>query len=153
MRVLDVAGAGGFAAAVSFDNALAHLLDDADLAAACAALRRVVQPGGAVLASIRDYDAVLQARPTGDPPRRYVTGDRERVTFQLWDWVSDDRYTLRHFIMARSGRGWTVAERTTTLRALPRATVSDALGRAGFAAVAWRMPEETGFYQPIVVAR
>ena len=46
-----------------------------------------------------------------------------------------------------------MAERTTTLRALRRAAVSDALNRAGFADVAWRMPEETGFYQPIVVAR
>src|SRR6185312_8624008 len=143
----------GFAAAVSFDNAFAHLLDDAALTAACAALRRALQPGGALLASIRDYDALVQARPTGDPPLRYVTPDGERITFQLWDWMSDDPYTLRHFIMARSGRGWTVAERTTTLRALRRAAVSDALNRAGFAAVAWRMPEETGFYQPIVVAR
>jgi hypothetical protein len=54
--------------------------------------------------------------------------------------------------MARGGRGWTVAERMTTLRALTRAAVSDALGRAGFADVAWLMPGETGFYQPIVAA-
>jgi glycine/sarcosine N-methyltransferase len=153
LRILDIDTAGGFAAAVSFDNALAHLLEDADLDAACAALRGALRPGGALLASIRDYDEVLPARPTGDPPRRYATGDGERITFQLWDWVSDDRYTMRHFIMAAGGRGWTVAERTTTLRALPRAALSDALGRAGFDDAVWRMPEETGFYQPIVVAR
>ena len=81
-----------------------------------------------------------------------MTGAAERITFQLWDWATDDRYTLRHFIMTRNGRGWTVAERATTLRALRRATVSDALSRAGFADVDWRMPEETGFYQPIVAA-
>jgi len=152
IRALDLDGAGGFAAAVSCDNALAHLLDDADLAAACAALRRVLRPGGTLLASIRDYDQALGARPTGDPPRRYATGDGERITFQLWEWLADDRYTLRHFIMAGSGRGWTIAERTTTLRALTRAAVADALGRAGFGDVAWLMPEETGFYQPIVAA-
>ena len=153
IRVLaGVAAAGGYAAAVSFDNALAHLLDDADLDAACAALRGVLRPGGILLASIRDYDELLRARPTGDPPRRYATGDGERITFQLWDWLADDRYTLRHFIMAASGRGWTVAERTTTLRALTRAAVAAALGRAGFGDVAWLMPERTGFYQPIVAA-
>jgi len=156
MRVLDgVTAAGGFAAAVSFDNALAHLLDAADLDAACVALRRVLRPGGALLASIRDYDEALRARPAGDPPRRYATKLGERITFQLWEWDAaraDDRYTLRHFIMARGGRGWTVAERMTTLRALTRAAVSDALGRAGFADVAWLMPGETGFYQPIVAA-
>ena len=152
IRVLDIAGAVGCAAAVSFDNALAHLLEDADLAAACAALRRVLRPGGTLLASIRDYDQMLRARPTGDPPRRYATEAGEHITFQLWDWLADDRYTLRHFIMAGSGRGWTIAERTTTLRALTRAAVADALRQAGFGDVAWLMPEETGFYQPIVAA-
>jgi SAM-dependent methyltransferase len=147
-----VAAAGGFAAAVSFDNALAHMLDAAELDAACAALARVLRPGGALLASIRDYDEVLQARPTGDLPRRYVTEGGERITFQLWDWLPGDRYVLRHFIMAGNGPGWTISERTTTLRALTRATLSDALSRAGFGDVAWLMPGETGFYQPIVAA-
>jgi SAM-dependent methyltransferase len=153
IRVLDVDGAGGFDAAVTFDNALPHLLADADLDAACAALRRALRPGGTLLASIRDYDELLRTRPSGDPPRRIVTDGGERIVFQVWDWVSDDRYTLRHFIMAASGGGWAVSERTTTYRALPRATLTDALGRAGFGDVVWRMPEETGFYQPIVAAR
>jgi SAM-dependent methyltransferase len=153
IRALAGVAAGEFEAALSFDNALAHLLDDADLEAACAALRRVLRPGGVLLASIRDYDELLRTRPTGDPPRRHATGDGERITFQVWDWLADDRYTLRHFIMAGRGRGWTVAERTTTLRALRRSAVSDALRRAGFHHVAWLKPERTGFYQPIVSAR
>jgi glycine/sarcosine N-methyltransferase len=153
LRVLDVDGAGGFDAAVTFDNALPHLLDDADLDAACAALRHALRPGGVLLASIRDYDELLRTRPSGDPPRRIGTDDGERIVFQVWDWASDDRYSLRHFILAATGAGWTVRERTATYRALPRATLTDALGRAGFVDVGWRMPEETGFYQPIVAAR
>jgi hypothetical protein len=27
------------------------------------------------------------------------------------------------------------------------------LGRAGFSAIRWQMPEESGYYQPIVTAR
>jgi glycine/sarcosine N-methyltransferase len=152
LRVLAVDGAGSFDAAVSFDNALPHLLDDAGLSAACAALRRALRPGGVLLASIRDYDEVLPARPSGDLPRRYVTDAGERIVFQVWDWLSDDRYAVRHFIVAGNPDDWSVRERTTILRALPRAALSDALRRAGFADVAWRMPEVTGFYQPIVVA-
>jgi SAM-dependent methyltransferase len=152
-RVLDIDGAGSFDAAVSFDNALPHLLDDADLAAACAALRHVLRPGGVLLASIRDYDEILRERPYGDPPRRFVTDDGERIVFQIWDWLSHDRYDLRHFIMTGGPGGWTVTERTTTYRALPRGALSDELRRAGFEDVAWRLPEETGFYQPIVTAR
>jgi len=153
MRALDVAGAGGFDAAVTFDNALPHLLEDADLDAACAALRRVLRPGGVLLASIRDYDELLRTRPSGDPPRRFAADDRERIVFQVWDWLSDDRYAVRHFLMTGGQGRWDVTERQTTYRALPRAVLADALHRAGFEAVVWRMPEETGYYQPIVAAR
>jgi glycine/sarcosine N-methyltransferase len=153
IRVLDVDGAGGFDAAVSFDNALPHLLDDADLDAACAALRRALRPGGVLLASIRDYDEVVRERPTGDVPRRYRTEDEERIVFQVWHWLPGDRYTVRHFIMAGSAGRWSVGERRTTYRALTRAALTDALRRAGFEDVAWRMPDETGYYQPIVAAR
>ena len=153
IRVLDVDGAGDFDAAVSFDNALPHLLDDADMNAACAALRRVLRPGGILLASIRDYDEVLRLRPSGDLPRRYATDDGERIVFQVWDWLSDDRYTLRHFMMDGNPGRWRVTERTTTYRALSRAALSGALRRAGFEDVVWQMPQETGFYQPVVAAR
>lgn len=153
LRVLDVEGAGSFDAAVSFDNALPHLLDGTDLASACGALRRVLRPGGVLLASIRDYDEILQTRPSGDPPRRFVTDHGERIVFQVWDWLSDDRYALRHFIMSGGPAGWSVSERATTYRALPRAALSEALRRAGFGHVTWRMPKETGFYQPVVAAR
>lgn len=153
VRALDVDGAGGFDAAVSFDNALAHLLDDADLDAACAALRRALRSGGFLLASIRDYDDLLRQRPSAELPRRFVSEDGERIVFQVWDWLSDDRYLLRHFIMHGQRGGWSVTERRTMCRALTRAAVSDALARAGFEEVAWSMPQETGFYQPIVTAR
>jgi glycine/sarcosine N-methyltransferase len=153
LRVLDVDEAGDFDAAVSFDNALPHLLDDADLNAACAALRRVLRPGGVLLVSIRDYDEVLRQRPSGDLPRRYATESGERIVFQVWDWLSDDRYTVRHFIMEGNPGRWRVTERTTTYRALSRAALSDALRRAGFDDVVWQMPPETGFYQPVVAAR
>ncbi|HEX3330630.1 MAG TPA: class I SAM-dependent methyltransferase [Gaiellales bacterium] len=152
LRTLDVAGGGSFAAALSFDNALPHLLADADLDAACGALRRALRPSGILLASIRDYDAALRERPSGEPPRRYPTEDGERIVFQVWDWLSADRYTVRHFMMTGRPGEWSVSERRTTYRALTRVALTDALGRAGFEEAAWLMPEETGFYQPIVAA-
>jgi SAM-dependent methyltransferase len=153
MRVLDVPGAGEFDAVVSFDNALAHLLDEADLDAACTAMRRVLRRGGPMLASTRDYDTILRERPSGDLPRRFVTSSGERIVFQVWEWESDDRYTARHFIMNRTASGWSISERRTTLRGWPRTTISAALRRAGFTDIGWQMPEQTGFYQPVVSAR
>ncbi len=153
LRTLDVPGAGEFAAVLSFDNALPHLLDDGDLQAACGSLRRVLCPGGALLASIRDYDTVLRERPSGDLPRRFVTDSGERIVFQVWEWGAEELYTVRHFIMDSRAQDWTVSERRTTYRALSRDILSEALVAAGFRDVTWRMPEESGFYQPVVSAR
>jgi SAM-dependent methyltransferase len=153
LRVLDVDGAGQFEAVVAFDNALPHLLDDDGLRAACAAMRRVLRPGGALLALIRDYDAVLRERPSGDVPRRFATDTGERIVFQVWEWESDDRYGMRHFIMDGTASGWAVTERRTTYRALSRAALTDAMRGAGFTDIVWEMPEQTGFYQPVLSAR
>lgn len=153
VRSLEAVGDGQCDAAVSFDNALPHLLDDDDLRLAAESLRRVLRPGGALLASIRDYDAMLLERPSGELPRRFSTGAGERIVFQAWEWTADDRYTVRHFIMDSRSHGWQVAERRTTYRALSRATLSDALEAAGFEDVTWLMPEQSGFYQPVVSAR
>ena len=135
-----------FDAAVVFDNALPHLRTDADLAAACTALRGVLAHDGLLCASIRDYDALLTVRPRGELPR--AMGDR--IVFQAWEWHDDDTYGVRHFILTRAGDGWDVTERETVYRALRRADLTAALEAAGFADVAWRMPAETGFYQPVV---
>ncbi len=152
VRVLDVPNAGEFDVALSFDNALPHLLDDDALTTACVALRRVLRPGGVLLASIRDYDAIVQQRPSGDPPRSFPTELGERISFQVWDWLSQDRYTLRHFTMQSSGGDWAVLERRTAYRALTRPVLSSALAAAGFKNIVWQMPDQTGFYQPIVSA-
>ena len=141
--------AGAFDAAIAFDNALPHLLTDADLAAACASLHGALEPGGLALASIRDYDAVLADRPPGELPRAFD----DRIVVQVWDWVDEERYTLRHLVLVREDGAWRGTERRTTYRALRRDTVSGALLEAGFTDVRWRMPAETGFYQPIVSAR
>jgi glycine/sarcosine N-methyltransferase len=146
MRTL---GVGRFDAVIAFDNALPHLLTDAELALACASLHRALEPGGLLLASIRDYDAILVDRPPGELPRAF--GDR--VVVQLWEWTEEEQYTLRHLLLALDGETWCGTERRTTYRALRRATLTAALVDAGFDDVRWRMPAETGFYQPIVSAR
>ena len=146
MRSLRV---GRFDAVIAVDNALPHLLTDADLALACGSLHRALEPGGVLLASIRDYDAILLDRPPGELPRAF--GDR--IVVQLWEWTEQERYTVRHLLLALDDGTWRGTERRTTYRALRRETLTAALVDAGFDAVAWRMPSETGFYQPIVSAR
>jgi SAM-dependent methyltransferase len=59
---------------------------------------------------------------------------------------------VRHFLLDGCDGAWQVAERRVTYRALRRGERTSALDHAGFTNVAWLMPEDTGFYQPVVTA-
>lgn len=152
LRTLSTQVSGTFDAVLSLDNALPHLLTDEDMARACQELRKVAGSTGVLLASIRDYDAVLLERPTSEAPRRRVeAGGGEAVTFQLWDWVNEDQYRVRHFTLTRSVTDWRVTERRVLYRAWTRSHLGKLMRRAGFVRVRWLMPRETGYYQPILV--
>jgi hypothetical protein len=47
---------------------------------------------------------------------------------------------------------WDVQSYTTRYRALLRADLNRILARAGFVDIVWLMPEESGYYQPAVLA-
>jgi SAM-dependent methyltransferase len=152
LRTLTADVAGPFDCALAFDNALPHLLTTEDLAAACTEVHSVLAPGGLLCVSIRDYDAILEQRPSGERPRAHETDDGEVVVFQLWSWFQDC-YTARHFILSKHDATWQVAERRTTFRAIRRRELDQALFNAGFTDMNWLMPDATGFYQPIITAR
>ena len=153
LRTLSAQVSGTFDAVLTLDNALPHLLTDEDMAHACHEMRKVAGSTGVLLASTRDYDAVLLKRPFSEAPRRRIeAGGREAVTFQLWHWVNEDRYQVRHFTLTRSHTNWSVTERRALYRAWSRSQLTRLLRQAGCATVRWLMPGETGYYQPIVVA-
>ena len=110
----------------------------------------VTRPGGLFAASIRDYDALLETKPRFSPP--YINGPEgaRRIAFQTWDWAGES-YRLVQYIIDET-HGLTVSRHACEYRALRRAELSRLLGCGGFGAVRWAMPEETGYYQPIVTA-
>jgi hypothetical protein len=55
--------------------------------------------------------------------------------------------------MQRHHDRWDVQCYTARFRALLRADLSRILAQAGFADIVWLMPEESGYYQPVVLAR
>ncbi len=155
MRRLDEEVEGPFDVVVSADNALPHLLTDEDLDAALSAIRSVLAPGGLLLATTRDYDAMLAAspRPSGDLPRLLETNGPRRMVTQAWTWTGSEQYRLDHFMLIEEQGSWRVWHRQAEYRAITRRVLSHHLQRAGFGAVRWRLPEETGFFQPVVTAR
>ncbi|WP_405484375.1 class I SAM-dependent methyltransferase [Streptomyces sp. NBC_00009] len=150
---------GSFDAVVCADNSLPHLLTEQDAHAALAEMRRVLRPCGRLLVSTRPYDDLVRDRLASTPPQVHRIGDcaddgERTVTFQLWHWHDDgEHYDLEHFQLFEADGEWRVKVRRTTYWALGRDRLTGLVAEAGFVDVGWRMPQETGFFQPLLVAR
>jgi hypothetical protein len=76
---------------------------------------------------------------------------------QAWWWDDDvPAYDFNMFVLEEGegdGGGWRTTHVAGRYRAWRRAEVADALAAATFDGVRWLMPEESGWYQPVVVAR
>ena len=136
---------------IAMDNALPHMLTKADLATAVCSIIGQTAPGGIFVASIRDYDALLLTKPTYSPPYIHKTDDGQRVSFQTWDWDGDN-YKLIQYIID-DGKDLGISKFPCEYRATRREEMTELLLQNGCTQVEWKFPEETGFYQPIVIAR
>ena len=132
---------------ICIDNALPHFQSQQELVQAAKQIRASLGRGGHFIASIRDYDQLLQHRPTIHGPAFYPN----RIVHQIWEWLDERRYRLHLYLTLATGEGWRCHHYATTYRAVLRAEIDEALVEAGFETPEWRMPEESGFYQPLVI--
>lgn len=156
LRTLAADVDGEFDVVLACDNALPHLLTDDDLRLAVANMAAKLRAGGLFVASLRDYDRLVQERPRGEGPRVVDEVGGRRIAFQVWDWTDDGSgYRVHQFLVAQDGAGWRTRHFSTDYRALLPAELVAALRQAGFAlaGIHWHEPEESGFFQPIVTAR
>lgn len=152
MTSLSGIEARDFDVVAAFDNALPHLSSE-QLGQAVAAMKDRLRPGGLFIASIRDYDGLLLERPTMQPPAFYGEEGEQRIVHQVWDWTGSERYTLHLYITVQSDREWTTHHFVSEYRCLSRQELTDVLQANGFSEIKWLMPAESGFYQPLVLAR
>ena len=136
---------------ICMDNALPHMLSREALESAVRSITGRLKAGGMFVASIRDYDALLQAKPPYSPPYIHKTPKGQRVSFQTWTW-KDDHYRLIQYIID-DGDTLQTSRFECEYRATPREEITGLLLEAGCSDVKWLFPEETGFYQPIVIAK
>lgn len=150
-RALSGTFPGTFDLVMAMDNALPHMLTREDLEAAVRSMTGRARPGGLLAVSIRDYDRLLEDRPPYSPPYIHKTEAGQRVSFQTWDWEGDI-YRLTQYII-EDEKALQVSRFECAYRAVRRQELTELLRESGCREVWWKFPEETGFYQPVVIAR
>ena len=136
---------------ICMDNALPHMLSKDALNTAIESITNQIAPVGMFVASIRDYDALLKDQPPYSPPYIHKTDKGQRVSFQTWHW-EDDRYKLIQYIIDDED-SLQISKFACEYRAMRREELTSLLLANGCSEVKWKFPEETGFYQPIVIAK
>lgn len=136
---------------IAMDNALPHMLTAADLFRAVRSIADRVRPGGIFVASIRDYDRLLKEKPDHSAPYIHKTPQGQRVSFQTWDWAGENYHFTQYII--EDERDLRISKFDCEYRATCRGELTQVLKAVGMAEVEWKLPAETGFYQPVVVAK
>ena len=143
---------GNFDVAAAMDNALPHLSRE-QVRRALRTIGSKLAQNGRFIASIRDYDELLDQRPAMQQPAFYGDPGERRIVHQVWDWIDAARYIVHLYITEESNHTWTTHHFVSEYRCILRGELSNELESAGFKDVQWLMPDESGYYQPIVLAR
>ena len=150
-RALSEVFAERFDIVIAMDNALPHMLSAADLARAVESIAGRLREGGLFVASIRDYDLLLKEKPAFSAPYVHKTAQGQRVLFQTWDWQGENYKFIQYIIDDEETAR--ISRFECEYRATRREELTGLLRAGGCREVSWLMPEETGFYQPVVAAR
>ena len=151
IRILSDIFAEKFDIVIAIYNALPHMLSSNDLEKAIKSIANQIKRNGIFVASIRDYNSLLMEKPPYSPPYINKMDKGQRVSFQTWVW-KDDNYKLTQYIIDDE-ENLQVSKFECEYRATRRAEMTELLHAYGCSNVEWKFPDETGFYQPIVVAR
>ena len=136
---------------IAMDNALPHMLSHDDLERAIKSITKRIANNGIFIGSIRDYDSILNEKPPYSPPYIHKTDNGKQVSFQTWDW-NEENYKLTQYIIEDCEK-LTVNKFECEYRATRRQELTDLFIANGCNKVTWLFPKETGFYQPIILAK
>ncbi|HVP19963.1 MAG TPA: class I SAM-dependent methyltransferase [Spirochaetia bacterium] len=131
---------GTFDLVTCLGNSLPHLLDDDSLLRALEDFSRVLSPAGLLLIQNRNYDRVIREKMRFMPLTARTDGSEESLFLRITDLRGDvtDLADFTIVTLRKKDGAWSQSVRTTTLRALRRRTLEDALGASGFSRVrAW----------------
>jgi SAM-dependent methyltransferase len=148
LRTLSSTFAETFDAVLACDNAIPHLLSDAEIASAFAECRTCLRPGGILIVSVRDYATIERRSPDVRPYASHTEGGHRYTAEQEWVW-DGDRYDLTLRLTAEApGEPPHRQLFRTRYYAVTIARLLELMGAAGFARVERR---DGAFFQPLVI--
>lgn len=151
-RKLESQIEGVFDVVISCDNSLPHLLTNEELLLAARNIVSKMKSNSLFIASIRDYDQLLKEKPISTYPNVKDSKAERTISFQVWDWVGENIYTVNHFTLKGTDENYDTFLRRTQYRTYKRDEISKIFKDAGFFEIKWLMPDESGYYQPILIA-
>ena len=139
-----------FGVVLCADNALPHLLTDAEILDALRGFHRCTAPGGICLVSIRDYEAVDLQTARMHPYGVREQGGARWVLFQVWDPRPPLYETSMYVVEDRREAGVRTQVMRATCYAIPVPRLVELMREAGLADV---RRQDGAFFQPLVVGR
>lgn len=149
MRSVSRTVTGVFDGVIALDNALPHLLTDADILETLRGLRSVLSDEGHLLVSVRDYATIDRTPESVHPYGERLWAGRRIRSRQEWLWTDPDRYRTTFIWEEENDGAWTEVMRTSAMYyAIEVRRVEELIKEAGFASCDRR----DDFFQPLLVA-
>lgn len=151
-RDIDSKITESFDAIISCDNSLPHLLDKKDLARTLSNIHLKLNNNWIFIGSIRDYDQTIQTKPISTQPNVLYHNWLKTISFQVRDRENDNVYTTNHFTIKCIWNQYETKVRKAQYRAYQRSEFTSLFTTIWFKDIKWLMPEESWYYQPIIIA-
>jgi SAM-dependent methyltransferase len=150
MRQLPAAYRERFDLVIACDNAVPHLLTDAEILTAFEQMFACARPGGGCLITVRDYDreerSGIQVKPYGI---RVEDGVRYLV-FQVWEFSGQTYDLAMYFVEDRGNPNCTTRVMRSRYYAIGTGRLLALMEQAGFSDVR-RIDDR--FYQPVLLGK
>jgi SAM-dependent methyltransferase len=135
---------------IACDNAVPHLLTDADLLTAFEQMFACTRPGGGCLITVRDYDKEelggIQVKPYGIR----VEGGNRYLVFQVWEFHGAIYDLAMYFVEDRGGSSCVTCVMRSQYYAVGTDHLLNLMKQAGFHSVE-RLDNQ--FFQPVLIGR
>lgn len=152
MRKLTQSYQRKFDLVIACDNAIPHLLSDAEIGQAFEQFYQCATPNGGCILSVRDYANMERGGRQLYPRHVHETGDGHIIMFDLWEFDGEDFYDFTTYIIEDKGgaNADTHVVRGGRYYCVTLATLEKLLRQAGFQQVTTLRDR---FFQPLLIGR